>query len=83
MPDFFLDENQHSVHSSQYAILSQPGAVPQGTAAPKAAPAPAPAAPSGEIARVMNVIKGVINEDVVKTTQAVFKFDIKGEKTIF
>ena len=83
MNDFFLDENLRSVHSSQYVIAAKPGDTVQ-LPGSSAAPAPKPAEPhaptgSGEIAKVMNSIKGVITEDVVKKTQAIFTFDIKGK----
>lgn len=44
----------------------------------KSSSEPAPAS-GGPIEDTFKVIKGVLNPDVVKTTQGVYKFDLSGE----
>ncbi|XP_056288664.1 hydroxysteroid dehydrogenase-like protein 2 [Pseudoliparis swirei] len=69
LPDFFLDAAPESLVEQ----MEQHGA----TAAFKA---PASSSSSGgPIEATFNVIRGVINEDVVKLTQAIYQFDLSGQ----
>ncbi|XP_054613567.1 hydroxysteroid dehydrogenase-like protein 2 [Dunckerocampus dactyliophorus] len=71
LPDFFLDEapdvlvQQMEQHGATLTFKA-----PSSSAAP----------PSGEpIENTFEVIRGVLSEDVVKSTQAVYQFDLSGE----
>lgn len=83
MPDFFL-EGVDTIHSSQYNIARKGGAAPTPAAA---APASPPAAQqsggggsgTGEVMQIFNKIKGLVDPDTVKKTNAVFQFDVKGK----
>jgi len=81
MPDFFL-EGVDTVHSSQYIISGAGGAAaPQSTAAETKSPASAgatTASGSGEIVQIFNKIQGLMDPEMVKKTNAVFQFDVKG-----
>lgn len=86
MPDFFLDEKcQNSIHSSQYAVLGQGGSAPAAAAPKSEAAGPAPSAtasgppPDSDVGQVLAKVKGVINEEAVKTAKAIFQFDLKGK----
>lgn len=89
MPDFFL-ESLDTVHSSQYKIQLTGKATPVTSASSmgKSAPPPAAAAaPSGgggdeggEIVQIFSKIKGLVDPDMIKKTNAVFQFDVKGLK---
>ncbi|KAL0963206.1 hypothetical protein UPYG_G00351120 [Umbra pygmaea] len=65
MPDFFLDEAEGLLHS-QGVVL--------GSREPSAA-----STPSGPIEETFNIIKGVLNPDIVKSTGGVYRFDLSGE----
>ncbi|KAM4635611.1 hydroxysteroid dehydrogenase-like protein 2 [Polymixia lowei] len=68
LPDFFLDEEPAGLVKQ----MEEHGATP----AFKSATAP----PSGgPIEDTFNVIQGILNADVVKSTQGVYKFDLSGE----
>ena len=81
MTDFFLDDYQGSVHSSQYAILTTAGSGTPVSAASASSGSTKTAAPaeSGEVAKIFEKLKGIINEDIVKGTNAVFQFEVKGK----
>ncbi|XP_029941391.1 hydroxysteroid dehydrogenase-like protein 2 [Salarias fasciatus] len=72
LPDFFLDETPETVAQQ----MEQHGATPAFKP-----PTPSEATPpSGSpIEGTFDVIRGVINEDVVKSTQGVYQFDLSGE----
>lgn len=68
LPDFFLDEAEALVQNmgDQVVIPVVKGDSPN-------------AATSGPIAETFNIIKGVLNPDIVKSTGGVYKFDLSGE----
>lgn len=66
LPDFFLDDAPETLVKK----MEQHGATPAFKP---------PSASSGPIQSTFDVIKGVINEDVVKTTQGIYQFDLSGE----
>ncbi|XP_074545863.1 hydroxysteroid dehydrogenase-like protein 2 [Halichoeres trimaculatus] len=71
LPDFFLDEAPEALAQQ----MEQHGATPafkppQSSAAPTS---------SGPIESTFSAIRGVINEDVVKSTQGIYQFDLSGE----
>ncbi|XP_062410528.1 hydroxysteroid dehydrogenase-like protein 2 [Sardina pilchardus] len=68
LPDFFLDEEPEGLVKH----MEDHGATP----AFKTGQA---SAESGPIADTFKVIKGVLNPEVVKSTQGVYKFDLSGE----
>uniref|UniRef100_A0A3Q1F970 Hydroxysteroid dehydrogenase-like protein 2 n=1 Tax=Acanthochromis polyacanthus TaxID=80966 RepID=A0A3Q1F970_9TELE len=72
LPDFFLDEAP-DVLAQQ---MAQHGATP--AFKPPSSSSATPAS-SGPIGSTFDTIKGVINEDVVKATQAIYQFDLSGE----
>lgn len=74
LPDFFLDETPESLVEK----MEQHGA----TSAFKP-PSSSSATPTsgGPVETTFDVIKGVINEDVVKSTQGIYQFDLSGEHT--
>uniref|UniRef100_UPI0037E86553 hydroxysteroid dehydrogenase-like protein 2 n=1 Tax=Semicossyphus pulcher TaxID=241346 RepID=UPI0037E86553 len=71
LPDFFLDEAPESLAEQ----MEQHGATPAFKPPSSSAPPPS----SGPIENTFNVIRGVINEDVVKSTQGIYQFDLSGE----
>ncbi|XP_046902610.1 hydroxysteroid dehydrogenase-like protein 2 [Hypomesus transpacificus] len=73
LPDFFLDEEPEDLVKH----MEQHGATPVFKGG-KSSSEPAPAS-GGPIEDTFKVIKGVLNPDVVKTTQGVYKFDLSGE----
>jgi NAD(P)-dependent dehydrogenase (short-subunit alcohol dehydrogenase family)/putative sterol carrier protein len=89
MPDFFLDEKcEHSIHSSQYAILGQGGSdaapaaaksAPAADAAAKPADSAAGPPPDSDVGQVLAKVKGVVNEEAVKIANAIFQFELKGK----
>ncbi|XP_054882461.1 hydroxysteroid dehydrogenase-like protein 2 isoform X2 [Poeciliopsis prolifica] len=70
LPDFFLDEAPESLVKQ----MEQHGATPAFKAPPSDTPLSA-----GPIEGTFDIIRGVINEDVVKATQGVYRFDLSGD----
>uniref|UniRef100_A0A3P9PUW8 Hydroxysteroid dehydrogenase like 2 n=1 Tax=Poecilia reticulata TaxID=8081 RepID=A0A3P9PUW8_POERE len=70
LPDFFLDEAPETLVQQ----MEQHGATP----AFKAPPSDTPLS-GGPIGNTFDIIRGVINEDVVKATQGVYRFDLSGD----
>ncbi|KAM3600167.1 uncharacterized protein V6R79_018826 [Siganus canaliculatus] len=66
LPDFFLDEAPETLVKT----MEEHGATPAFKPPPSA---------GGPIESTFDVIKGVVTEDVVKSTQGVFQFDLSGE----
>ncbi|XP_062333634.1 hydroxysteroid dehydrogenase-like protein 2 [Osmerus eperlanus] len=73
LPDFFLDEEPEDLVKH----MEQHGATPVFKGG-KSSSEPALGS-GGPIEDTFKVIKGVLNPDVVKTTQGVYKFDLSGE----
>lgn len=73
LPDFFLDEAPEALAQQ----MEQHGATPAFKPPPSSASAVPPS--SGPIESTFDVIRGVINEDVVKSTQGIYQFDLSGE----
>ncbi|XP_041825989.1 hydroxysteroid dehydrogenase-like protein 2 [Melanotaenia boesemani] len=71
LPDFFLDEAPEALVQQ----MEQHGATP--AFKPPSAETTPPSA--GPIQSTFDVIRAVINEDVVKSTQGVYRFDLSGE----
>ncbi|XP_020492596.1 hydroxysteroid dehydrogenase-like protein 2 [Labrus bergylta] len=69
LPDFFLDEAPESLVEQ----MEQHGATPAFK------PPTSATSSSGPIESTFNVIRGVLNEDVVKSTQGIYQFDLSGE----
>ncbi|KAJ4918972.1 hypothetical protein JOQ06_000120 [Pogonophryne albipinna] len=71
LPDFFLDDAPETV----VEMMEQHGATPAFR------PPTSSATPlsGGPIENTFDAIKAVINEDVIKTTQGIFQFDLSGE----
>jgi hypothetical protein len=81
MPDFFL-EGVDTIHSSQYGIMRSGGAPAQPAAAQSEAPSSSGAAAGGEGGEILGIfdkIKGLMDPEMVKKTNAVFQFDVKGK----
>jgi len=86
MPDFFLDNIcQNTINASQYTILGSGSSAGQstsaagsGSSAPPAASA-APAEGAGQVGALIEKIGTRIDADSVKSTNAVFQFDVKGD----
>lgn len=72
LPDFFLDEAPESLVKQ----MEEHGATPA-FKAPSSSSATPPS--GGPIESTFDVIRGVINEDVVKSTQGIYRFDLSGE----
>ncbi|TWW66547.1 Hydroxysteroid dehydrogenase-like protein 2 [Takifugu flavidus] len=72
LPDFFLDE------APDYLVekMEEHGATP--AFKPPSSSSSAPPSAGGPIESTFEVIKGVINEDVVKSTQGIYQFDLSG-----
>ncbi|KAM9700031.1 hydroxysteroid dehydrogenase-like protein 2 [Menidia menidia] len=71
LPDFFLDEAPEQLAQQ----MEQHGATPAFKP-----PASSAAPPSGgPIENTFEVIRGVLSEDVVKSTQGIYRFDLSGE----
>ncbi|XP_030598559.1 hydroxysteroid dehydrogenase-like protein 2 [Archocentrus centrarchus] len=73
LPDFFLDETPESLVEK----MEQHGATP----AFKPPSSSATPTSAGPVESTFDVIKGAINEDVVKSTQGIYQFDLSGEHT--
>jgi len=83
MMDFFL-EGTDTISSNQYMIggvsganNSQPPPMPSVKSTEKAAPASGGG--SGEISKIMTQIGGLMSPEIVKSTNAVFQFEVKGK----
>lgn len=72
LPDFFLDETPENLAQQ----MEQHGATPAFKPPPSAEVPPTSGSP---IENTFDVIRGVVNEDVVKSTQGVYQFDLSGE----
>lgn len=72
LPDFFLDESPEDL----VQIMEEHGATP--AFKPPSSQAP-PSSSSGPIEKTFDVIRSVINEDVVKSTNGLYRFDLSGE----
>ncbi|XP_056592497.1 hydroxysteroid dehydrogenase-like protein 2 [Triplophysa dalaica] len=71
LPDFFLDEQPEELVKK----MEEYGATPVF----KSGKSSADSAAAGPIADTFNILKGVLNPDLVKTTQGVYKFELSGE----
>nr|XP_043892876.1 hydroxysteroid dehydrogenase-like protein 2 [Solea senegalensis] len=71
LPDFFLDEAPESLAQQ----MEQHGATPAFKPPSSSATPPS----GGPIQSTFNAIRGVVNEDVVKSTQGIYQFDLSGE----
>ncbi|AWP14769.1 putative hydroxysteroid dehydrogenase-like protein 2 [Scophthalmus maximus] len=72
LPDFFLDEAPETLAHQ----MEQHGATPAFKPPPSSSTTP----PSGgPIESTFDVIRAVINDDVVKSTQGIYQFDLSGE----
>lgn len=74
LPDFFLDETPESLVEK----MEQHGATP--AFKPPSSSSAMPTS-GGPVETTFDAIKGVINEDVVKSTQGIYQFDLSGEHT--
>ncbi|XP_030290499.1 hydroxysteroid dehydrogenase-like protein 2 [Sparus aurata] len=72
LPDFFLDDAPETLVKKMEQHGATPAFKPPSSSA-------APPSSSGPIESTFDVIRAVINEDVVKTTQGVYQFDLSGE----
>ncbi|XP_024113530.1 hydroxysteroid dehydrogenase-like protein 2 [Oryzias melastigma] len=72
LPDFFLDDSPDLLVQQ----MEQHGATPAFKPPPGSS---APPLSSGPIESTFDVIRGVLSEDVVKSTQGVYRFDLSGE----
>lgn len=72
LPDFFLDEAPEVLVQK----MEEHGATP--AFKPPSSEAPAPGS-SGPIESTFDVIRAAINEDVVKSTKGLYRFDLSGE----
>lgn len=80
MPDFFL-ESTNTVHSSQYMITGNAGGAPSpppSSTASSSAPASESSGGGSGILEIMKKIEGLLTPELVKSTNAVFQFDVKG-----
>lgn len=66
LPDFFLDEAPETLVQKMEEHGATPAFKP-------------PSSSAGPIENTFDVIRGVINEDVVKSTQGVYRFDLSGD----
>ncbi|XP_034403432.1 hydroxysteroid dehydrogenase-like protein 2 [Cyclopterus lumpus] len=70
LPDFFLDEAPENLVEQ----MEQHGATPAFKP-----PSSSSSSSGGPIETTFNAIRGVINEDIVKLTQATYQFDLSGQ----
>ncbi|XP_033831838.1 hydroxysteroid dehydrogenase-like protein 2 [Periophthalmus magnuspinnatus] len=70
LPDFFLDETPESLVQKMEEHGATPAFKP---------PSQAPPTSSGPIESTFDVIRASINEDVVKSTQGLYRFDLTGQ----
>jgi len=88
MLDFFVEAGVGTVHSNQYVIAKSGGPPPPSGPPPNSIPTTSP--PSGaasssaggdsDIGQIFTKLKGLVSADLVKATNAVFQFDVKGDK---
>lgn len=78
MPDFFLDEFLEAEQKGIKVDKMTAGAVDK-----KAASSQSGAEGSGEVQEVFNALSGLITEDVVKKTNAVFSFTLKEDNSVW
>lgn len=71
LPDFFLDDTPESLVKK----MEEHGATPAFKPSSSSATTPS----SGPIESTFDAIRGVITEDVVKSTQGIYQFDLSGE----
>ncbi|XP_061603321.1 hydroxysteroid dehydrogenase-like protein 2 isoform X2 [Phyllopteryx taeniolatus] len=71
LPDFFLDEAPEALAQQMEKHGATPAFQP-----PSSSAAPSP---GGPIESTFEVIRGVLNEDLVKSTKALYQFDLAGE----
>ncbi|XP_041815528.1 hydroxysteroid dehydrogenase-like protein 2 [Chelmon rostratus] len=71
LPDFFLDDAPETLVKK----MEEHGATP----AFKPSSSSSSSSSSGPIENTFDAIRGVINEDVVKSTQGIYQFDLSGE----
>ncbi|KAK7120209.1 hypothetical protein R3I94_020273 [Phoxinus phoxinus] len=69
LPDFFLDEQPEDLAKQ----MEQHGATPVFKSGK------ADSAAVGPISETFSIIKGILNPDIVKSTQGVYRFDLSGE----
>uniref|UniRef100_A0A8C2ZJC6 Hydroxysteroid dehydrogenase-like protein 2 n=1 Tax=Cyclopterus lumpus TaxID=8103 RepID=A0A8C2ZJC6_CYCLU len=74
LPDFFLDEAPENLVEQ----MEQHGATPAFKP-----PSSSSSSSGGPIETTFNAIRGVINEDIVKLTQATYQFDLSGESGVW
>ncbi|XP_045923809.1 hydroxysteroid dehydrogenase-like protein 2 [Micropterus dolomieu] len=70
LPDFFLDDAPEALAEQMEQHGATPAFKPPSSATPPS---------SGQIEKTFDVIRAVINEDVVKSTQGIYQFDLSGE----
>ncbi|XP_074850774.1 hydroxysteroid dehydrogenase-like protein 2 isoform X2 [Carettochelys insculpta] len=84
LPDFFLDVDPNTLAMQMEAHGATPafkegkkldGAKPEGPDGAESATVK----PLGPVAETFKIIQGLINEDIVKTTQAVYMFELLGD----
>jgi len=81
MPDFFL-EGTNSVHMSQYMISGMTGGGSSSAPASPAAPSASSGGGGGDDGPIMSLMKkvaGHLTPELVKSTNALFHFDVKGQ----
>ncbi|KAM6902014.1 hydroxysteroid dehydrogenase-like protein 2 [Lycodopsis pacificus] len=74
LPDFFLDEAPESLVGQ----MEQHGATPA-FKPPSSSSSARPSSSGGPIEGTFTAIRGVLSEDVVKSTQGIYQFDLSGE----
>ncbi|CAN9504636.1 unnamed protein product [Ophioblennius macclurei] len=72
LPDFFLDETPENLAQQ----MEQHGATPAFKPPPSSE---APPSSSSPVESTFDIIRGIINEDIVKSTQGIYQFDLSGE----
>uniref|UniRef100_A0A665TNW5 Hydroxysteroid dehydrogenase-like protein 2 n=1 Tax=Echeneis naucrates TaxID=173247 RepID=A0A665TNW5_ECHNA len=75
LPDFFLDEAPETLVQQ----MEQHGATPAFKPPPSSSSSSAVPQSSGPIESTFDIIRGVINEDLVKSTQGIYQFDLSGK----
>ncbi|XP_038127939.1 hydroxysteroid dehydrogenase-like protein 2 [Cyprinodon tularosa] len=70
LPDFFLDEAPENLVKHMEEHGATPAFKPPSSDTPRS---------GGPIESTFDVIRGVLNEDVVKSTQGIYRFDLSGE----
>uniref|UniRef100_A0A672L686 Hydroxysteroid dehydrogenase-like protein 2 n=1 Tax=Sinocyclocheilus grahami TaxID=75366 RepID=A0A672L686_SINGR len=69
LPDFFLDQEPEDLAKQ----MEEHGATPAFKSGK------ADSAATGPISDMFNIIRGILSPDIVKTTEAVYRFDLSGE----